>query len=57
VLEYLKVFGHAGFFVLPPLFSPMGEKVMGTLEWIILILVLLIVFGGGGGYYWTRRGR
>jgi hypothetical protein len=37
----------------PAWFLFKGEKIMGTLEWVILILVLLFLFGGGG-YYWSR---
>jgi hypothetical protein len=60
VLEYLRVFGHVGFFCsrcsgpTPAWFSPKGEKIM---EIIILIVVLLLLFGGGGGYCYSRRGR
>ena len=64
MLEYLRVFGHVGFFFrslcLGPLlawFSPKGEKIMGTLEIVILVVVVLFLFGGGGGYYYSRRGR
>jgi hypothetical protein len=63
VLEYLRVFGHVGFFYarcsgpLPAWFSPKGEKIMDTTQLIILVVVLLFLFGGGGGYYYSRRGR
>ena len=62
MFEYLRVFGHVGFFTLVCLgptrawYSPKGEKIMDMLQWIILIVVLLFLFGGGGFFY-SRRGR
>ena len=61
MLEYLRVFGHVGFFftcgVFTDRFSLEGEKTMDTTQLIILVVVLLFLFGGGGGYYYSRRGR
>jgi hypothetical protein len=37
-----------------PSFAYREEKIMGTLEWVLLIVVLLFLFGGGG-FYWSRR--
>jgi hypothetical protein len=64
VLEYLRVFGHVGFFLCSVCsgpraawLSPKGENDMDTMQLIILVVVLLFLFGGGGGYYYSRRAR
>jgi hypothetical protein len=59
VLEYLRVFGHVGFFYARTLRAAaglvfaQGRKIMDTL-WIIVVVLAVLFVLGGGGFYWSR---